>query len=66
MAKMSRPSQNTVCIREGEINILIVNLCGNGKGMCRSQKNRQNDVFGKSNLVKKSLPTTKTSNMFIN
>lgn len=65
MAKMSRPSQNTVCIREGKTNILIVSLCGNGIGMRNLQKNSQNEVFGKSNLTKKSSPTTKMLNLFI-
>ena len=59
MAKMSRPSQNTVCIREGKTNILIVNLCGNGIGVRNPQKNSQKEVFGKSNLTKKVYPLLK-------
>ena len=38
MAKMSSPSQNTICIGAEKINILIVNPRGKEKGMLKGQK----------------------------
>jgi len=64
MAKMSSPSQNTVCVGAGKTNILIVNLYGNEIGMHNPQKNRQTEVFCKNNLDKKRLPNAKTLIMF--